>query len=100
MDERGNLFYARTQPFGHEARIGIEPKSSWRRWRALKETQPNGQSLVEGGAGGGTGGGTGGGEGLGDGAGMDAPLRKSQASWVVSNGAPPRSSLRADGGNC
>jgi hypothetical protein len=33
---------------------------------------------------------------------MDAPLRKSQASWVVSNGAPPRSSYQGidNGGNC
>eukprot|EP00964_Phaeocystis_antarctica_P085657 scaffold54145_cov85-Phaeocystis_antarctica.AAC.1 len=36
--------YAATQPFGHSAVIGIDPKSSWRRWRALTETQPAGQS--------------------------------------------------------
>ena len=65
---REACLYAATQPLGHLAMIGSEPKSSWRRWRALTETQPTGQSL------------------------MDAPLRKSQASWVVSNGAPPRSS--------
>ena len=35
--------YARTQPSGHSARLGVDPKSSWRRWRALAETQPAGQ---------------------------------------------------------
>ena len=58
---RAQEVYAGTQPFGHP--IGIDPKSSWRRWRALTETQPAGQLL------------------------MNAALRKSQASWVVSNGA-------------
>ena len=62
-EERGKSVYAETQPFGHSA--PIDPKSSWRRWRALRETQSNGQLL------------------------MDAVLRKSQASWVVSNGAVP-----------
>ena len=35
--------YARTQPSGHSARLGVDPKSSWRRWRALAETLPAGQ---------------------------------------------------------
>ena len=77
-DERGKPVYAATQPFGHLVMIGTEPKSSWRRWRALTETQPTGQSLMGGGGDGG------------DDRGMDAPLRKSQASWVVSKAAPPR----------
>ena len=83
-DERGEpVCYAATQPFGHLAMIGNSPKSSWRRWRAFTETQPTGQSLMGGGD-------------------KDAPLRKSQASWVVSNGAPPRLSYQGidDGGNC
>eukprot|EP00964_Phaeocystis_antarctica_P054626 scaffold32130_cov66-Phaeocystis_antarctica.AAC.4 len=43
-DERGK-YYAGTQPSGHSA--PTDPKSSWRCWPALTETQPAGQSLMD-----------------------------------------------------
>ena len=45
---RAREVYAATQPSGHLAWIGNDPKSSWRRWRALTETQPAGQSSLIG----------------------------------------------------
>ena len=41
---RAREVYAATQPSGHSA--PTDPKSSWRRWRALTETQPAGQLLI------------------------------------------------------
>ena len=43
---RAREVYTATQPSGHLAGIGNDPKSSWRRWRALTETQPAGQLLI------------------------------------------------------